>query len=60
MPVLWYRDLSAGIMITYLQQTEKQKDGNVDVTWSGSSLNTSSVWIHGPQRHFLRYGFATE
>ena len=54
MPVLWYRVLSAGIMITYLQQTEKQKDCKVDVTWSGSSLKTSSVWIYGHHSFFWK------
>ena len=37
------------IMITYVRQTEKQKDCNTDVTWSGSSWKTSFVWIYGHQ-----------
>ena len=41
------------IIITYARQTEKQKDCNADVTWSGSSWKTSSVWIYGHQYHVI-------
>ena len=41
------------IIITYARQTEKQKDCNTDVTWSGSSRKSSSVWIYGHQYHVI-------
>ena len=41
------------IMITFVRQTEKQKDCSADVTWPGSNWKTSFGWIYGHQYHVV-------